>query len=167
MKKIDKINFLKNSKGTYNLCRCYFNFDSYYYYFYIVDYSDKFLFGVEEDDFCLDGFQIRKISDLKKIELKDDLCIKILEEKHQLTDLEVPKINLSSWKTILESLKLLNIMIIIQDEIEGDFYMGYIDKIEKSSIHFHRVDADGVWYEGDIPYSCITSITFNDRYSKT
>ncbi|MDE6656165.1 MAG: hypothetical protein K2J85_04155, partial [Anaeroplasmataceae bacterium] len=57
--------------------------------------------------------------------------------------------------------------IIIQDEIEEDFYMGYIDKIKKSSIHFHCVDADGVWYEGDIPYFCITSVTFNDRYSKT
>ncbi|MCM1197203.1 MAG: hypothetical protein NC310_09085 [Roseburia sp.] len=167
MKKIDKMNCLNDSKGTYNLCRCYFNYDSYYYYFYIMDCSSKFLFGALEDNFCLDGFQIRKISDLKKIEVKDDLCIKMLEEKNILVDLEAPSIDLSSWKTILESLKSLNILIIIQDEIEGEFYMGYIHKIENSSIHFYRVDADGVWYEGDIPYSCITSVTFNDRYSKT
>ncbi|MDE6655528.1 MAG: hypothetical protein K2J85_00885, partial [Anaeroplasmataceae bacterium] len=110
MKKIDKINCLNDSKGTTNLCRCYFKYDPKYWYFYIMDFSDKFLFGVEEFDFILNGFQIRKISDLKKIELKDDLCIKMLEEKKPLDDLEVPSINLSSWKTIFESLKLLNIM---------------------------------------------------------
>lgn len=166
MKKIDKINCLKDSKGTYNLCQCYFDYSAYYIYFYILDYSDKFFLGAEEDDFCLDGFQIRKISDLKKINLKEDLCIKILEEKQPLANLEIPKINLTSWKTILESLKPLNVLVIIQDEIEEDFYMGYINKIEKSYIHFRHVDANGIWYEDDIPYSCITSLTFFDRYSR-
>jgi hypothetical protein len=172
MNKSDKICILHNSIGTYNLCRCYFNYDDNYWYFYILDYSEKFLFGIEEDDFLLDGFQIRKISDLKKIEVKDDICVSINEEKKLLENIKKPEIDLSSWKAVFESLKALNILIIVENENDdkGDcfFYVGYISKIKKSSIFFSAIDADGIWYDDiEIIYSKITSVTFGDRYSTT
>ena len=64
MKKSDKINILHKSKGTYNLCRCFFYYHPYYWFYYILNFSDRLLFGTKENDFILNGFQIRKISDL-------------------------------------------------------------------------------------------------------
>lgn len=172
MKKSDKINLLHNAIGTYQLCRCYFKYDPNYWYFYILDHSDKLLLGVEEDDFMLDGFQIRKVSDLNKIEIKDDLCTKINEEKNLLVNVIKPDVDISSWKAAFESLKALNIFIIIENENSNEksnfFYMGYIKKIKKHCVEFSPVGADGEWYDSiEIPYSQITSVTFNDRYSTT
>lgn len=172
MNKSDKICILQNSLGTYNLCRCYFNYDDNYFYFYILNYSEKLLLGIEEDDFILDGFQIRKISDLKKIEVKDDICVKINEEKKLLENIKRPEIDLSSWKAVFESLKNLNILIIVEnenhDKSDRFFYIGYVSKIKKLSIIFSVIDADGVWYDNiEITYSKITSVTFGDRYSTT
>lgn len=172
MNKTDKINILQNSIGTYNLCRCFFIYDPNYWYFYILDHSDKLLLGIEEDDFMLDGFQIRKISDLKKVEIKDDLCLKINEENQVLADVKKPEIDLSSWRAVFESLKALKSFLIVENEkTEKDdnfFHLGYIKDIKDSCVVFPSVDADGEWTENVIiPYSKITSVTFNDRYSKT
>lgn len=172
MKKSDKIDLLHNSIGTYQLCRCYFKYDPNYWYFYILDHSDKLLFGVEEDDFMLDGFQIRKISDLNKIEIKNDLCVKINKEKNLLADISKPQVDISSWKAAFESLKALNIFIIIENEKSNEkssfFYMGKIAETKKTCVVFSPVGADVELYDNiEIPYSKITSITFNDRYSKT
>lgn len=172
MKKIDKINFLNNSKGTYNLCRCFFKYDSFYFYFYILDSSEKLVLGIEEDDFSLDGFQIRKISDIKKLDLCNEISQKINEENKILDGIEKPQIELSSWKTVFESLKPLNTFVIVENEKtdkDNDFFhMGYVTRINKSSIRFSSVDADGVWTDNiKIPYSQITSVTFKDRYSSS
>ena len=172
MNKSEKICILHNSQGTYNLCRCCFSYDDNYWYFYILNYSDKLLLGIEEDDFILDGFQIRKISDLKKIEINDGICAKINEEKKLLENIKKPKIDLSSWKAVFESLKTLNILIIIEnennDKDERFFYIGYVSKIKKSSVIFSAIDADGAWNDNiEITYSRITSVTFGDRYSTT
>lgn len=172
MKKSDKINLLHGSMGTYQLCRCYFDYDPNYWYFFILDHTDKLLLGIEEDDFMLDGFQIRKISDLKKVEIKEDLCQKMNEDEQILAEVKKPEINLSSWKNVFESLKALNIFLIVENEKtysdDNFFYLGYITDIKKSYIVFSSVDADGIWYDNiEIPYSKITSVTFNDRYSKT
>lgn len=180
MKKSDKINYLHNCVGTYHLCRCYFKYDINYWYFYILGYSEKFILGIEEDDFILDGFQIRKISDLKKIEIKDDICVKINKEKKLLDNVQTPDIDLSAWKSVFQSLKELDYYIIIQNEksesacdnkenLEEDlYYIGTIKKVNKSTVELHPFDADGIWFdEVTIPYSKITSVTFGDRYSKT
>ncbi|MDE6868640.1 MAG: hypothetical protein K2J83_05840 [Clostridia bacterium] len=172
MKKSDKMNLLHEAKGTYQLCRCYFKYDPNYWYFFILDHSDKLLFGVEEDDFMLDGFQIRKISDLKKIEIKNDICMKIIEEENLLSNVSKPPVDLSSWKSVFASLNALNVYIIIENENtvedEGFFYLGYVTAIKDCCVIISSVDANGEWFDDiKIPYSKITSVTFNDRYSKT
>ena len=172
MKKADKIQLLHDSIGTYNLCECLFTYDVSDRYLYILDYSDNFLFGIEECDFLLDGFQIRKISDLKKIETYSGLASKINEENNLLADVKKQKVDLSSWKTVFESLVVLNIFLIVEnartDNDEDFFHLGYVREIKDSYIIFSSVDADGVWYDNiKIPYSKITNVAFNDRYSKT
>lgn len=172
MKKSDKLSCLHNATRTYDLCRCYFSYDENYWYFYILGHSDRLMFGVEEDDFILNGFQIRKISDLKKIEIKDDMCVKINEKNGLLREVKLPDVDLSSWQTAFASLKLPGRFVIVQGEKaeSGDafFYIGTIKKPKKASVVFAPFDADGKWLDDvEIPYSKITSVTFGDRYSNT
>lgn len=171
MKKSKKLEIISSSKGTYDLCRCYFDYHKNYWYFYILDYSEKFLFGIEEDDFQLNGFQIRKISDLKKIEIKDDLCTKINKDKKILDNVNAPAVQLLSWYDIFISLSKITKYLIVENEHEKKngpyFYLGKVKKIKKSSIIFSPFDADGIWFEDvELTFSEITSVTFGDRYSK-
>ena len=172
MKKSEKLNCLHDATGTYDLCRCYFSYDENYWYFYILGCSDKLMLGIEEDDFILDGFQIRKISDLKKIEIKDDVCVKINEKNGLLRNVEKPDVDLSSWEAAFESLKSFGRFVIVKNEKfesgEAFFCIGTIQKTGKSSVVIAPFDADGNWLDDvEIPYSKITSVTFGDRYSKT
>lgn len=135
--------------------------------------SDKFIFGIEENDFILDGFQIRKISNIKKVELKDDLYVKINEKHEILKGVIKPDIDLTSWKTIFNSLIEMNKFIIIKnedlEEEELDFAIGKVISVNSNSISFKEFDSNGVWDDNllTIPFKWITSVTFNDRYSKT
>lgn len=172
MKKAKKLEIISSAKGTYDLCRCYFEYHANYWYFYILDYSEKFLFGIEENNFLLDGFQIRKISDLKKIEIKDDLCTKINKDKQILKNATAPSVQLSSWYDIFCSMSKITKYLIVENEHEKKngpyFYLGKVKKIKKSSIIFSPFDADGKWFDDvELPFSEITSVTFGDRYSKT
>ena len=166
MNKAEKLELLNGAIGTYQLCECCFNYDSNYWRYYILGVSDKLLIGAKEDDFLLDGFEIRKISDLKKIEISDVLGVKMNEEAQILKDLQVPKIDITSWKSALQSLKDMNAFISIENENAEDYYLGYVTEIKKSCVLFNHVDADGVWYENiEIPYSEITSVSLGNRYS--
>ena len=171
MKKEKKLTILMNSKNTYDLCRCYFKYDINYFYFYIFDFNNKFFLGLEEDDFITDGFQIRKISDMKKIELKDDKCVEFNRQNKLLDGINVPKININSWKDIFKSLKELNRIIIVEDENinpkECEYAIGKVIKVKDSEVHLKVFDADGNWLDGYlvIPFRFISSVTFNSRYS--
>ena len=172
MKKTDKIKVLNNAIDTKRLCDCVFNDDSDSLFLYILQVSDKLLLGIEEDDFALDGFFIRKISDLKTIEMRDNLCNKIESELNLLAGVQLPQIDVTSWQSVFESLKSLNRLIIVETEDSDNYYssfhMGFITEIKKSSIVISEIDADGVWYKDiQILYSDITSVNFGDRYSKT
>lgn len=172
MKKSKKLEIISLAKGTYDLCRCYFEYHANYWYFYILDYSEKFLFGIEENNFLLDGFQIRKISDLKKVEIKNDLSTKINKDRQILKKVPAPSVQLSSWYDIFCSLSKNTKYLIVENEHEKKngsyFYLGKVKKIKKSSIIFSPFDADGKWFDDvELPFSEITSVTFGDRYSKT
>ena len=173
MKKQEKLNILRTSIGTYQLCRCRFDYDSdYWWQYYMFGVSDRLLFGAIQDDFMLNGFSIRKLSDLKKLKINDDLRSKINEEHQLIANVTAPQIDLSSWQTVFASLKPLDLFVIVEndrtDENENFFYIGRILKVKKSHLLFSHFDADGIWQEDeDIPYFEITSVTFGDRYSKT
>lgn len=47
-----------------------------------------------------------------------------------------------------------------------NYILGYINEITKLFDHFNHVDADRERFENDIPNSCITSVAFNDCFSK-
>ena len=70
MKKQDKLDLIQSAIEKPQLCRCYFTYDDNCYYYYPNAVNEMFLLGQEENDFLLDGYCIRKISQLKKWRLK-------------------------------------------------------------------------------------------------
>ena len=168
MKKQEKIDLLQKGILETIICRCYFTYDQNYFYYYPHAVNDKFMLGQEEDDFLLDGYCIRKISHLKKVEIKDDKCNEINKMFGITNQIVNPGIDISSWYSIFKSLSQLDIYIQIEDAFNEQFAIGIIEKVLKDRIYFKPFDADGVWDEDglEIRYSQITSVQWGTRYAQ-
>lgn len=173
LKKEKKVKCLGDSNGIYNLCQCVFDYDrNFSNYYYIIDYSEKLFIGACEEDFLINGFRIHKVSELDKIKIRDNISTAINEKNRILDGIDIPDIDLSSWKETLKSLKKLKHFVIIQNEKEAKgkqfFCLGRIKKIKKSKVIFTHYDVNGSIQDNiEIPFDEITSITFGDRYSRT
>ena len=145
----------------------YISWDEVYFYYYPNAVNDKFLLGQTEDDFLLDGYCIRKVSQLKKVESKDDKCNEINNWIGLTNKIAMPDVDISSWQTIFDSLQKLNKFIIIEDAINEQFAIGIIEKVFKNKLYFKSFDADGIWDDAglEIPYSQITTVKWASRYA--
>ena len=167
MKKTEMINLISSSIGTTKIMRMYFKYDEDYWYYYPNAVNERFVLGQEENDFELDGYHIRKISDLTKAEIKEDLCEQINVWNGLFQEIHDPQVNITSWQSIFQSPVLLNKLIIIQDEYNGELYLGVIRKACKRYVQIDSYDADGVLSEEPvrIPYSSITHVAWDTRYT--
>ena len=168
MKKQEKIDLIQKAIQETEICRCYFTYDPNYFYYYPNAVNDKFIMGQSEEDFSLDGYCIRKISHLKKVEIKDDKCNEI-NKMFGITDQVIkPDVDISSWRSIFESLSKLDTYIVIEDDFNEQFAIGIIEKVLKDKLYFKPFDADGVWDEVglEIRYSQITSVLWDTRYAQ-
>lgn len=167
MKKQEKLDIIRRGIAETDICRCYFTYDKNHYYYYPNAVNDKFLLGQEEDDFTLDGYTIRKISQLKKVEIKDDLCntINKFNGTHELV--KTPPVDITSWKSIFDSLKAIDGFVIIENEIDGEFFIGVVEETFQNRLYFKTFDADGVWDDvgWEIFYRTITAVTWANRYA--
>lgn len=170
MNKAKIIKRIKNSIQEPAMCRCYFHYDNNYYYYFPLKLSTKLFLGVEEDDFLLDGYSIRRLKDLDKIEIRDDKCLEMAKAEGLIEQLSAPDIDIESWKTVFLSLQKKDKNIIIRhediDESEYKFAIGRIENILDKKVVFHTFDADGIWQEDllEIPFESITSVTAESRY---
>ena len=46
---------LRECAEKHYICRCFYEYDKSYWYYYINDFNDKFVLGQEENDFELNG----------------------------------------------------------------------------------------------------------------
>ena len=170
MKKSEMKEFVRKAAQNKDLCRTYFKYDAYYTYHFPLLVNDKLFLSATEDDFILDGFEIKRFCDLKKVEVKDDMAAKITKAETKIFDLPIPQIDLSDWRSAFLSLQKIGRNIIIEheslDENEWDFYIGHVVKVLKNKVIFKHFDADGIWQDEpyEIPFSKITSVTFGCRY---
>ena len=67
MKLVEKISLLKESMLTKKMATCYFTNDNEYIHYYVREVNDKFFLGLEEFDFDIRGYEIRKLSRIKKV----------------------------------------------------------------------------------------------------
>jgi hypothetical protein len=152
------------------ICNVYFRYDKKYWNFIPVKEKEQLFLSVQEDDFILDGYTVRRFKDMKKVKVKDDMCDRILKIEGITDSIEVPVIEIENWKTVFESLKSMGKNIIVEKESlnddESEFVIGRIEKICSRFAYVRYFDADGIWQDEpyQIPYSEITSITFSSRY---
>lgn len=161
---------VNNSINQRNLCRIFFRYDVNYFYYYPLVSGDKLFLGIEEDDFILDGYSIRRYVDVKKVQIKDDKCVEILKREGIENSIQTPNVDVSNWETVFNSLKVLDKNIIVEkdslNEKEWEFTIGKIDKVFKKFVYVYHFDANGIWQEEPyrIPYTDITSVSFGTRY---
>ncbi|MBR0574969.1 hypothetical protein KCG48_01310 [Proteiniclasticum sp. BAD-10] len=166
-------NILQKAVEERSLCRVYLGYNVYYQYYFPVLVGEKLFLGAEEDDFILNGFSILRFQDVEKVELKDDLCIKILEQEGIIESLQVPSVDLSSWREVFRSLEKMNRNIIVEKESlkkrETEFYIGRILKMGKNHVELLHFDAMGNWLDQPyrISFEEITSVKFGTRYVET
>lgn len=156
-----------------HLCRIFFRYDENYRYYIPLIMGRKMFLGIEEDDFILDGYAIRKFQDITKAQIKDDICEKILIAEGIIDSITTPEVNLSTWETIFKSLQKRGKNVIIEheslDEDKYKFEIGRIEKVYRKFVYIRHFDADGIWQPEShkIPYSEITTVTFASRYVET
>ena len=170
MKKAEMIELFQQSIEQKPLLRLYLKYNAYYTYWFPFKASEKLFFAAKEDDFIINGFSIRRFKDIKKIEFKDDKCVEILKAEKVLDGVVAPYIDITDWHSAFLSLQTLEKNIIIEHESlnddEWEFWIGKIEKVYRTKVLFRHFDADGIWQDEpfEIPFSIITSVSFDNRY---
>lgn len=156
------------------LCRMTFRYDLNYFYCFPLLSNEKLFLGVEEDDFMLDGYSIRRYTDLTKAEINEDKKImEILRCEGIIGQITTPDVNISNWETVFTSLQKLHRNIIVQRESlkeeERQFVIGSIERVFRKFAYVRHFDANGVWEDepDKILYTQITSVSFGTRYVDT
>ncbi|MBQ5930235.1 MAG: hypothetical protein IIX02_05530, partial [Clostridia bacterium] len=99
-----------------------------------------------------------------------DKCVEILKAEKVLDGVVAPDIDITDWHSAFLSLQKLEKNIIIEHESlnddEWEYWIGRIVKVNKTKVIFRHFDADGVWQNEpfEIPFSHITSVSFDNRY---
>ena len=166
MKASKKLKILKKSCGTYDYCKFYFKHSDYEFYHYVLDFNERLCLCALEDDFIIDGYTVCRLRDIKYIKIVDNATVEINRRNGILDELEPPRVDITSWKTVFGSLEKTDLYIVVQNEYSGFYRIGKIKRVKKSSVVFKAFDGDGVWQPKiKIPFSDITSVQFGNRYS--
>ena len=170
MKKSDIKILLNNSIEKRQLCRVKFDYDDNTWFVFPLLINDKLFLCANEEDFILNGYSIRRFKDVVKAEYQDGKILSMIQEEKISERILEPNIDMSDWQTIFTSLKEQNKNIIVENEkVQEDdysFVIGRIIKVTKTKVVMQHFDADGIWEEKlyEIPYSKITSVSFDTRY---
>lgn len=148
--------------------KTYYNEEALFYY--LTKKSNKFILGVEEFDFKLEGYHIRKIEDIEDCMIINNFSAKINELEGLKEQIKYYDINLSSYQTIFNDLVKTDQIISIEREyndLDNFFLIGKIIKVNNDNLWFRDFDVDGNWNEeiNIIPYNIITTIRFNTNYT--
>ena len=132
--------------------------------------SDQLFLAINEYDFIFDGFRVSRFRDIKEVQMGSNKFNEMIQGEGLLDNLHIPEINLENWQTVFEGLKDIGNNVIVEYETadgeDDNFTIGRIDQVYKSCLYMYHFDADGIWelepYR--IPYTEVTSVTFDSRY---
>jgi len=146
--------------------------DGYYINLIPLKASDRLFLSIHDDDFIFNGFRISRFRDVEKVQIKSDKCDEIIRKEGLWEGFQAPEIDVKNWQTVFESLKEMGNNIIVKYEYETPeekayiFTIGKIKCVYKNCLYMYHFNADGTWdiepYR--IPYTEVTSVTFNSRY---
>lgn len=161
--------YLKEAIEPQRMVRILFHYAEFDRYFFPLAVDKELFLCTEESDFLLDGFTIRRIRDVERIEPREGIYTEIMRREGFLNDLKTPEVNISCWQAVFRSLQNMGRNIIVEREsLDGDslFAIGTIQAVGEDRVLLLPFDADGIWQDEtlEIPYSDITSVSFDTRY---
>ena len=123
-------------------------------------------------DFCPDGFRVIRIDDVTEIlrEESELFFERILASEGVYHRLRIPAgIDLSSWRSVFESLKGRYDYCTLESDEQDDFLIGKVVEISDWELSFRYFDAAGKWDEDPEPvdYDDLSAAGFDDRYTNT
>ncbi len=134
----------------------------------IVNSSDAFTLIAIESDFIFDGYMVLRNSDIAlcKPTPTTRYGSRIMKKEGIFPDLEYPvNIDLANWQSVFLSLKNLKNFVIVEDEINDEFLIGPVLRVNQKSVKIHYFDGTGKWEKPqNLRYDDITSVTFNSNY---
>ena len=169
MKKAEKIDILKKSIDEKKMTSCWFSCDLTYSHFYVTNVSNTLMAGAEEFDFFIKGYEIMKLSRLKKVRMRNDACDEINKYTGLVDKIKNYDINLSSFYTACKDIKQLDrIVMVYCDNSPSSYYVGKIEYVEKNSLYLYDFDSNGVWFEKglEIPFRDIDGIAWDTTYTR-
>lgn len=152
------------------LCRMFLKADPNCYSCFPLKSSEELFLYMDEQDFRLDGYVVRRMKDIVEINSKVDLTNDILESEGVTSQIQKIDIDLSSWEGMLSYLShnRLNAIYESEDRNSGniDYVIGRIEKKDDRYIYVRGFDTDGKWEEKPtrIAFSELVSISFGTRY---
>lgn len=163
------IEIIERSVKTKELIAIKANYNHEALFFYSLALNEDFYLGVEEFDFELDGYQIRKVEDISDCKIIDNFSAKINVLEGLPEKVIDYKIDLTSFETIFNNLMYMDKIVSIEREYDDEdnfFVIGKIVKVTDISIWFRDFNVDGKWNDeiNIIPYDIITTIRFNSKY---
>ena len=152
------------------LCRMFLKADPNCYNCFPLKASSELLLYMDEQDFRLDGYVVRRIRDIIEISSKEDITRSILESEGVLSEIKPIDIDLASWETVLKYLEGTRCNAIFESEDRNsgqiDFVIGRVEKSDERYLFVRGFDANGNWDEKPtrIAFSELVSISFGTRY---
>lgn len=171
---IDKIKFHRDKKKYFKVQRQVGKDVLEKSHGYVVDFSKNFILLNESDDFQLDGYSIFPIRTIAEIQSSntDRHFDKIMHLEGVTDDVSNKhKIDLTNWTSIFNSIKLLGLNVIIENEDPGDesFDIGPITKVTKTAVYVRSFDSRGYLDKEPtkISFDLMTIVKFDGRYVNT
>ncbi len=169
----ESINIIRSCINPPSVCKIGFNDQQYEEFFFPLSVSDTLFIGIVDKDFILDGYTIRRISDVSYAEKIGGTYLKIHRAEGNLNRISAPPINVKSWKHALSSLLASSENVIVEgyipDTARKYFLVGRILAVGEQGIRFRSFDGSGQWSDRTvtIKYDDITAVTFGSSYVTT
>lgn len=160
---------LENATDPRQLMKVTFHYTDIERDFFPLKVGKNLFLATEEFDFQLDGFTIRRVRDVERVEPCPGIFTRIMEAEGWLDSIEIPQVDISGWGQVFRSLAAFGWNIIVEEEHlseDSSFSVGFIQDVADDHVTLRRFDADGVWDDEPITidYGDITSVTFGSRY---
>ena len=170
MKKFEINAVLEEACRQTLLCHMFLKADPNCYSAFPVKAGEDLFLYMDEQDFRLDGYVVRRLKDIVEINSKVDITNDILENEGVTSQVEKLDIDISSWDGVLRYLShgRKNAIFESEDRNSGniDYVIGRIEKTDDRYLYVRGFDTNGNWEEKPtrIAFSELVSISFGTRY---
>ena len=137
---------------------------------FILSHSHELFLCVPVSDFTPDGFAVLCVSDIESISNKGDGYSHINELLDPVSDIPIPFIDLTSWKTVLASplfaRRVINLEGFTGDGVDDDFYVyGKLLELRSEGFSFAYFDLNGKWDKPfEFYYNDLSALYWDSKY---